>query len=103
LLPALQRLKTEGLARFIGITGLPLKIFPNILDRVDRGVVDTILSFCHYELNDDSLADLIPYLIEKGVGIINASPTGDGVANSPGSARLAPRWQNGRRRMSKGR
>ena len=34
-LPALQRLKKEGLARFTGITGLPLKIFPNILDRVD--------------------------------------------------------------------
>jgi L-galactose dehydrogenase len=87
-LPALQRLKTEGLARSIGLTGLPLKIFPNILDRVDRGVVDTVLSFCHYELNDDSLADLIPYLKEKGVGIINASPTGMGLL----TARGAPAW-----------
>jgi L-galactose dehydrogenase len=87
-LPALQRLKTEGLARFIGITGLPLKIFPNILDRVDLGVVDTILSFCHYELNDDSLADLIPYLKKKGVGIINASPTGMGLLTGRG----VPAW-----------
>ena len=44
-LPTLQRLKKEGLARFVGITGLPLRIFPSILDRVDRGIVDTILSF----------------------------------------------------------
>jgi L-galactose dehydrogenase len=87
-LPTLQRLKREGLTRFIGITGLPLKVFPNILDRVDRGTVDTILSFCHYELNDDSLADLIPYLREKGVGIINASPTGMGLLTTRG----VPAW-----------
>ena len=78
-LPALHRLKGQGLARFIGITGLPLKVFPSILDRVEPGTVDTILSFCHYELNDNSLADLIPYFAEKGVGIINASPTGMGL------------------------
>lgn len=78
-LPTLQRLKQQGLARYIGITGLPLKVFPSILGRVERGVVDTILSFCHYELNDTSLAELIPYFEQKGVGIINASPTGMGL------------------------
>jgi L-galactose dehydrogenase len=87
-LPALHRLKSQGLVRFIGITGLPLKVFPSILDRVDRGTVDTILSFCRYELNDDSLGDLIPYLKEKGVGIINASPTGMGLLTNRG----VPPW-----------
>jgi L-galactose dehydrogenase len=87
-LPELHRLKQQGLARFIGITGLPLKVFSSVLDRVDPGTVDTILSFCHYELNDDSLADLIPYLKEKGVGIINASPTGMGLLTPRG----APDW-----------
>jgi aryl-alcohol dehydrogenase-like predicted oxidoreductase len=48
----------------------------------------TILSFCHYELNDNSLADLIPYLKEKGVGIINASPTGMGLLTPQG----VPAW-----------
>jgi L-galactose dehydrogenase len=87
-LPALHRLKSQGLARFIGVTGLPLKVFPSILDRVDPGIVDTILSFCHYELNDNSLATLIPYLMTKGVGIINASPTGMGLL-TPGGV---PDW-----------
>ncbi len=32
-LPALQKLKQTGLVRHIGITGLPLKIFPAVLDR----------------------------------------------------------------------
>lgn len=87
-LPTLHRLKEQGFVRHIGITGLPLKIFPSILDRVPPGTVDTILSFCHYELNDTSLADLIPYLQEKGVGIINASPTGMGLLTQRG----APAW-----------
>lgn len=32
-LPALVKLREQGLVKFIGITGLPLKIFPYILDR----------------------------------------------------------------------
>jgi aryl-alcohol dehydrogenase-like predicted oxidoreductase len=87
-LPTLHRLKEQGFVRHIGITGLPLKIFPSILDRVPPGTVDTILSFCHYELNDTSLGDLIPYLQGKGVGIINASPTGMGLLTQRG----APAW-----------
>jgi aryl-alcohol dehydrogenase-like predicted oxidoreductase len=87
-LPALHRLKQKGLARFIGITGLPLRVFPSILDKVEPNAVDTILSFCHYELNDDSLLGLLPYLNKKGVGVINASPTGMGLLTPQG----APAW-----------
>ena len=87
-LPTLHRLKEQGLVRHIGITGLPLKVFPSILDRAGPGMVETILSFCHYELNDTSLEDIIPYLKEKGVGIINASPTGMGLLTPQG----VPAW-----------
>jgi L-galactose dehydrogenase len=87
-LPTLHRIKQKGLARFIGITGLPLQVFPSILDKVGPNIVDTILSFCHYELNDDSLLGLLPYLTRKGVGIINASPTGMGLLTPQG----APAW-----------
>jgi L-galactose dehydrogenase len=87
-LPTLLSLKQQGLVRHIGITGLPLKVFKSIIDRVGPGVVETILSFCHYELNDTSLEDLIPYLSDKGVGIINASPAGMGLLTERG----APAW-----------
>ncbi|MCB1130699.1 MAG: aldo/keto reductase [Verrucomicrobiae bacterium] len=87
-LPTLQALKKQGIVRHIGITGLPLKVFPSILDRVEPGTVETILSFCHYELNDTSLAGLLPYFKEKGVGVINASPTGMGLLTPRG----APDW-----------
>jgi L-galactose dehydrogenase len=87
-LPALLRLKEQGRIGHIGITGLPLRVFPAIIDRVAPGVVETVLSFCHYELNDDSLGGLISYFGERGVGVINASPTGMGLLTERG----APSW-----------
>jgi len=87
-LPELVKLREEGRIGHIGITGLPLKVFVSVLDRVGPGVVDTILSFCRYELNDTALADIIPYLNQKRVGIINASPTGMGLLSERG----VPAW-----------
>lgn len=87
-LPALVKLRDAGRIGHIGITGLPLKIFPAVIDRVGSGVVETILSFCRYELNDTALDSLIPALKEKGVGIINASPTGMGLLTERG----VPAW-----------
>ncbi len=81
-IPALQKVKEQGKARFIGITGLPLKIYPYVLDRID---IDTILSYCHYEMNDTSLLELLPYLQQKHVGIINASPLGMGLLTHRGA------------------
>lgn len=87
-LPALRRVCEQGKSRFIGITGLPLNIFRYVLNRTH---VDTILSYCRYELNDTSLAELIPFLKEKQVGIINASPLGMGLLTERG----APEWHPG--------
>jgi L-galactose dehydrogenase len=70
-LPALRRLQRQGKVRFVGVTGFPLGIFKYILDRAP---LDCTLSYCHYSLNNTSLAGLIPYLQNKGVGIMNASP-----------------------------
>ena len=87
-LPALVQLKQAGKVGHIGITGLPLKVFHNILDQTPPGLVETILSFCHYALNDTALEAEIPYLQKKGVGIINASPTGMGLLTDRGT----PAW-----------
>jgi L-galactose dehydrogenase len=70
-LPELRRLQRQGKARFVGVTGLPLKVYRYVLERTD---LDAMLSYCHYSLNDSALLDLIPYLKEREVGIINASP-----------------------------
>lgn len=80
-LPALRQVCGQGKARFIGITGLPLKIFRYVLG---RSGVDTVLSYCHYSLFDTSLAALIPDLEKKGVGIINAAPLSMGLLTRQG-------------------
>ena len=71
-IPALRRLQEAGKCRAVGITGLPLKILRYIAARVP---VDTILSFCRYNLMvDDMDAVLTPLAREEGLGLINASP-----------------------------
>ncbi len=62
-----------------------MAIYPYIMDHIK---VDTILSYCHYSMNDTTLADLIPYLQEKNVGIIGASPLSMGLLTNRG----APDW-----------
>lgn len=70
-LPALRRVQAAGKVRFVGISGYPMHIFRYVLDRTS---LDVVLSYNHYTLQNTMLADLIPYLEEKGVGIMNAAP-----------------------------
>lgn len=84
-LPALRKIQAQGKVRFVGITGLPLNIFERVQERAE---IDTILSYCRYELNDTSLAELIPVLQAKHIGIISASPLGMGLLTERG----APEW-----------
>ncbi len=70
-LPALRKIQQQGKVRFVGISGYPMNAFRYILDRTE---LDVILSYNHYTLQNTMLADLIPYLKRKGVGIMNAAP-----------------------------
>ncbi len=70
-IPAMREMQREGKVRFVGVTALPLKAFSTVMDQVD---VDTIQSYCHYCLNDTALADMLPYLQAKGVGVISSAP-----------------------------
>lgn len=83
-IPALQKLKESGKVRHIGFSGYPLKIFRYVLDRVPKGAVEVILSYCHHSLNDTTLLELVPYLQEKGVGFISASPLSLGLFSGKG-------------------
>lgn len=78
-IPALQKLKAQGKIKAIGITGYPLDIFTYVLDRAPAGSVDAILSYCHNSLNDKMLRDLLPYLTDKKVAVISASPLSMGM------------------------
>lgn len=97
-LPALAELRAAGRIGHVGITGLPLKVFIGVLDRTAPGLVESILSFCRYELNDTALDSLVPYCQGKGVGIINASPTGMGLLTERG----VPSWHPAPKAMVEG-
>ena len=70
-LPALRAIQRQGKVRFVGISGYPMNIFRYVLDRAD---LDVVLSYNHYTLQNTMLADLVPYLKARGVGIMNAAP-----------------------------
>ncbi|MGD0461205.1 MAG: aldo/keto reductase [Tepidisphaeraceae bacterium] len=84
-IPALRKLQKAGKVRFVGVTGLPLAALRTV---VEATPIDAILSYCHFELNDTALADMIPVFTKHRVGIINASPLGMGLLSNRG----APVW-----------
>lgn len=67
-LPALRKVQAAGKARFVGITAFPCGRSAEVMDQVD---VDQIQSYCRYCLNDQALADHLPYFKAKGVGVFN--------------------------------
>ena len=87
-LPALVELRDKGIVKHVGITNLTLRHFKYVIDHVPEGTVESVLSFCHYCLNDDALADYLDYFEEKEIGVINASPFSMGLLTERG----APDW-----------
>jgi len=85
-IPALRQIQRDGKARFIGISGLPLKM----LRRVAKAAkVDAILSYCRYNLLMNDLdTTLAPFAREHGIGLINASPLHMGILTNAGP----PAW-----------
>jgi L-galactose dehydrogenase len=84
-IPALRKLQKQGKVGFVGITGFPLKAFTYVLNRAE---VDSILTYCHYSLNNTTLEKIIPVLEDRGVGIINASVLSMGLLTNRGT----PPW-----------
>jgi L-galactose dehydrogenase len=92
-LPAMFKLKESGKVRFVGITGYPLGILREVAGLVD---VDTILSYCRYNLMDRSMDGVLtPLAREKGIGLINASPLHMRVLTERG----APDWHPAPKRV----
>lgn len=87
-LPALVELREKGIVKHVGITDLQLDNLKKVVDSVPTGTVESVLSFCHYCLNDDRLADYLDYFESKNVGVINASPLSMGLLSKRG----VPAW-----------
>jgi len=84
-IPALHNIVREGKARFVGVTGYPLKALRTLIRQTD---VDTVLSYNHYSLNDTTLLSALPEFQSKGLGVINAAPLSQGLLTDSGT----PSW-----------
>jgi L-galactose dehydrogenase len=85
-LPTMRRLQEEGKARYLGISGYPLKILMHV---AERAPVDSILSYCRYDLLCNDLDTiLMPFADRHHIGVINASPLHMGMLTEQG----APDW-----------
>ena len=71
-IPALRQAQKSGKVRYIGFSGYPMKIFRFICEQID---VDCVLSYNQYTLQNTRFVDeVVPYLKERGVGVMNAGP-----------------------------
>ncbi len=85
-LPALERLREQGKFRYIGITGYPL---PLLREVGSVHPVDTILSYCHYNLMNTTLSSsLMLFAKQQNIAVINASALHMGILTDQG----APAW-----------
>jgi L-galactose dehydrogenase len=85
-LPAMFKLKEAGKVGFVGITGYSLHTLKDIVEVTE---VDTVLSFCRYDLMDTTMDQVLtPVINQKGIGLINASPLHMRVLTEKG----APDW-----------
>jgi L-galactose dehydrogenase len=85
-IPTMREIQKQGKARFIGITGLQLKVMRSI---AESAPVDTFLSYCRYNLLiNDMDALLTGFAKERNRGLINASPLHMGILTERG----APSW-----------
>ena len=87
-LPALHELKREGIVGHVGITDLQPENLKWIIDHSEEGTVESVISFCHFSLNDTILADYLGFFEQKGIGVINASPFSMGLLSDRGT----PDW-----------
>lgn len=84
-LPALASLKEKGVVGHVGITDLQPENLKWVVEHSEEGMVESILNFCHYSLNDTLLADYLGLFEQHGVGVINASPLSMGLLSQRGT------------------
>ena len=87
-LPALVQLRDKGVVRHVGITDLQPENLKWVIENSEPGTVESVLSFCHYCLNDDLLTEYLDFFEAHGVGVINASPLSMGLLSQRGT----PAW-----------
>jgi len=75
-LQAMIRLREEGVIQHLGVAGGPIDL---MLQYLDTGVFDAVISHNRYTLVDQSALPLIEDAAQRGVAFVNAAPYGGGM------------------------
>lgn len=86
-LPELSRKVREGKAKHIGITGYPVSVLKECIEKSNINIA-SILSYARFTLIDDSLIQYIPFFKKNNIGIINAAAHCMGLLTNKGT----PEW-----------
>ncbi|XP_037795324.1 L-galactose dehydrogenase-like [Penaeus monodon] len=70
-LPALQKVVEQGKARHIGITGYPLSLLKEVVER-SSVKIEVVLSYARNTLIDDVLKEYLPFFQSRNIGVISA-------------------------------
>lgn len=92
-LPAIQKIKESGKARYIGFSCYPVDLIKKVIEK-SAIKIDVILSYAHYCLLNDTLTEIIPFLKDNEIGIINASPLCMGLLSTNPVAEWHPATQS---------
>ena len=87
-LPALVKLREEGVVKHVGITDLQPENLKWVIAHVPAGTIESVLCFCHYSLNDEMILDYLDFFEANNIGVVNASPFSMGLLTKRG----APAW-----------
>lgn len=80
-LRAVEDARAEGKVRFIGASGLPMKIYPAILAKAE---LDVVITYANYTLQSTAFEEMLPLMEQHNVGILNASPLSLGLLTPQG-------------------
>lgn len=70
-LPALRRQVEKGKVRYVGISGYPMRNFQRV---IPTGLLDCVITYNHYNLQNDMALQWQGLAQKHGVGVINAAP-----------------------------
>lgn len=84
-LPVLREYKAQGMVGYIGVTGYDLDLLEKVAVEED---LDTVMTYCHYDLQNRQLLPVAKRLAAKGIGVFSDSPLGMGALTAKG----APDW-----------
>ncbi|XP_058821712.1 uncharacterized protein LOC131683612 [Topomyia yanbarensis] len=82
-LPELEKLRTEGKLKFIGVSAYPIDVLKEIISRAP-GRFDTVLCYSRNTLIDDTLGQYLPFFEASNMAVICAAGHGMGLFTNAG-------------------